>query len=76
MPADILVAGAAGLVAGALTSAATFACGADLPLAIVIFAPGPWLLLIETVASLLFWRCSGQLVRGLAVLKLEKRRCA
>jgi VIT1/CCC1 family predicted Fe2+/Mn2+ transporter len=41
-------------VQAALTSAATFTAGAALPLAIVIFAPGRWLVPIETVASLLF----------------------
>jgi len=38
----------------ALTSAATFTAGAALPLAIVIFAPTPLLVVIEAIASLLF----------------------
>jgi VIT1/CCC1 family predicted Fe2+/Mn2+ transporter len=37
-----------------LTSAATFTAGAALPLAIVIFAPGAWLVPFEAVASLMF----------------------
>ncbi|MCC6826805.1 MAG: VIT family protein [Novosphingobium sp.] len=41
-------------IQAALTSAATFTAGAALPLAIVIFAPGGWLVPIEAVASLLF----------------------
>ena len=46
-------------IQAALTSAATFTAGAALPLAIVIFAPAPWLpapwlVVIEAIASLLF----------------------
>ena len=41
-------------VQAALTSAATFTAGAALPLGIVIFAPGTWLVVVEAVASLLF----------------------
>lgn len=41
-------------IQAALTSAATFTAGAALPLAIVILAPGGWLVPIEAVASLLF----------------------
>jgi VIT1/CCC1 family predicted Fe2+/Mn2+ transporter len=41
-------------IQAALTSAATFTAGAALPLAIVIFAPGAWLVVIEAIASLLF----------------------
>lgn len=41
-------------IQAALTSAATFTAGAALPLAIVIVAPGAWLVVIEAVASLLF----------------------
>ncbi|MES2498495.1 MAG: VIT family protein [Pseudomonadota bacterium] len=41
-------------IQAALTSAATFTAGAALPLAIVIVAPGSWLLMSEAVASLLF----------------------
>lgn len=41
-------------IQAAFTSAATFTAGAALPLAIVIFAPGSRLVLIEAVASLLF----------------------
>lgn len=41
-------------IQAALTSAATFTVGAALPLTIVIFAPGDWLLPIEAIASLLF----------------------
>jgi len=41
-------------IQAALTSAATFTAGATLPLAIVIFAPGARLALIEAIASLLF----------------------
>lgn len=41
-------------IQAALTSAATFTAGAALPLAIVIFAPGSRLVVIEAVASLLF----------------------
>jgi len=41
-------------IQAALTSAATFTAGAALPLAIVIVAPGDWLLVSEAVASLLF----------------------
>jgi len=41
-------------IQAALTSAATFTAGAALPLAIVIFAPAPWLVVIEAFASLLF----------------------
>ena len=41
-------------IQAALTSAATFTAGAALPLAIVIFAPGAWLVVIEAVASLAF----------------------
>lgn len=41
-------------IQAALTSAATFTAGAALPLAIVIIAPGGWLVVIEAIASLLF----------------------
>lgn len=41
-------------IQAALTSAGTFMAGASLPLAIVIFAPTPKLIVIEAVASLLF----------------------
>jgi len=41
-------------IQAALTSAATFTAGAALPLAIVIFAPVTWLVVIEAIASLLF----------------------
>lgn len=41
-------------IQAALTSAATFTAGAALPLAIVIFAPAPLLVVIEAIASLLF----------------------
>lgn len=41
-------------IQAALTSAATFTAGAALPLAIVIFAPAAWLVVIEAVASLAF----------------------
>jgi VIT1/CCC1 family predicted Fe2+/Mn2+ transporter len=41
-------------IQAALTSAATFTAGAALPLAIVFFAPAPWLVVIEAIASLLF----------------------
>lgn len=41
-------------IQAALTSAATFTAGAALPLAIVIFAPGSRLVVIEAAASLLF----------------------
>jgi VIT1/CCC1 family predicted Fe2+/Mn2+ transporter len=41
-------------IQAALTSAATFTTGAALPLAIVILAPGGWLVPVEVVASLLF----------------------
>ncbi|GAA0318076.1 VIT family protein [Sphingomonas oligophenolica] len=41
-------------IQAALTSAATFSAGAALPLAIVILAPGAWLVPIEAIASLLF----------------------
>jgi VIT1/CCC1 family predicted Fe2+/Mn2+ transporter len=41
-------------IQAALTSAATFTAGAALPLAIVIFAPGNRLVVIEAAASLLF----------------------
>lgn len=41
-------------IQAALTSAATFTAGAALPLAIVIFAPTLWLVVIEAIASLLF----------------------
>ena len=41
-------------IQAALTSAATFTAGAALPLAIVIFAPASWLVVIEAIASLLF----------------------
>jgi VIT1/CCC1 family predicted Fe2+/Mn2+ transporter len=41
-------------IQAALTSAATFTAGAALPLAIVIFAPGAWLVPFEAVASLMF----------------------
>ncbi|MGK3893782.1 VIT1/CCC1 transporter family protein, partial [Enterococcus faecium] len=38
----------------ALTSAATFAAGAALPLALVVLAPANLLIVIEAIASLLF----------------------
>jgi VIT1/CCC1 family predicted Fe2+/Mn2+ transporter len=41
-------------IQAARTSAATFTAGAALPLAIVIFAPGAWLVPFEAVASLMF----------------------
>ncbi len=41
-------------IQAALTSAATFTAGAALPLAIVMFAPAGWLVVIEVAASLLF----------------------
>jgi VIT1/CCC1 family predicted Fe2+/Mn2+ transporter len=41
-------------IQAALTSAGTFTGGAALPLAIVIFAPAVWLVVIVAVASLLF----------------------
>ncbi|MFC3581911.1 VIT1/CCC1 transporter family protein [Sphingomonas hylomeconis] len=41
-------------IQAALTSAATFTTGAALPLAIVVVAPAPWLVVIEAIASLLF----------------------
>ncbi|MEP7004748.1 MAG: VIT family protein [Sphingomonas bacterium] len=41
-------------IQAAFTSAATFTAGAVLPLAIVILAPGGWLVPIEAIASLLF----------------------
>jgi len=41
-------------IQAALTSAATFSAGAALPLALVIAAPGVWLVPIEAAASLLF----------------------
>jgi VIT1/CCC1 family predicted Fe2+/Mn2+ transporter len=48
-------------IQAALTSAATFTAGAALPLAIVIVAPGNWLLVIESVASLLFLALLGSI---------------
>lgn len=41
-------------IQAAITSAATFTAGAALPLAIVILAPGGWLVPLEAIASLLF----------------------
>ena len=41
-------------IQAALTSAGTFTAGAALPLAIVIFAPAAWLVVVVAVASLLF----------------------
>ena len=41
-------------IQAALTSAATLTAGAALPLAIVLFVPGAWLVVIEAIASLLF----------------------
>ncbi len=41
-------------IQAAFTSAGTFTAGAALPLAIVVLAPGDWLVMIEAVASLLF----------------------
>ena len=41
-------------IQAAVTSAASFTMGAALPLAIVVFAPGALLVLLEAIASLLF----------------------
>ena len=41
-------------VQAAFTSAATFTCGAALPLAIVIVVPGAWLITAVAIASLIF----------------------
>lgn len=46
-------------IQAALNSAATFTAGAALPLAIVIFAPAPWLVVIEAIASLFIPRAAG-----------------
>ena len=41
-------------IQAALTSAATFTCGAALPLVIVIIVPGAWLITAVAIASLVF----------------------